>query len=122
MNRVVVTGMGLVTPFGCGGEHNWNKLISGNPSAKKITKFDVKDYKCQVACEVPHGNGDNGTFNAEEWIEKKELKKIDDLGADSLDTVELVMAFEEAFDVEIPDEKAATILTVGDAISHLETD
>ena len=48
-------------------------------------------------------------------------KFIDDLGADSLDTVELVMAFEEAFDVEIPDEKAETILTVGDAISHLET-
>ena len=47
---------------------------------------------------------------------------IDDLGADSLDTVELVMAFEEAFDVEIPDDKAETILTVGDAISHLETD
>ena len=45
---------------------------------------------------------------------------IDDLGADSLDTVELVMAFEEAFDVEIPDEKAETILTVGDAITHLE--
>ena len=45
----------------------------------------------------------------------------DDLGADSLDTVELVMAFEEAFDVEIPDEKAETILTVGDAISHLES-
>ncbi len=45
---------------------------------------------------------------------------VDDLGADSLDTVELVMAFEEAFDVEIPDEKAETILTVGDAISHLE--
>tara|TARA_B000000609_G_C23967638_1_gene237515 strand:+ start:163 stop:396 length:234 start_codon:yes stop_codon:yes gene_type:complete len=50
-----------------------------------------------------------------------EAKFIDDLGADSLDTVELVMAFEEAFDVEIPDEKAETILTVGDAISHLES-
>ena len=49
-----------------------------------------------------------------------DAKFIDDLGADSLDTVELVMAFEEAFDVEIPDEKAETIFTVGDAISHLE--
>ncbi len=49
-----------------------------------------------------------------------DAKFIDDLGADSLDTVELVMAFEEAFDVEIPDEKAETILTVGDAISHLK--
>ncbi len=51
-----------------------------------------------------------------------DAKFIDDLGADSLDTVELVMAFEEAFDVEIPDDKAESILTVGDAISHLETD
>ena len=52
---------------------------------------------------------------------KEDAKFIDDLGADSLDTVELVMAFEEAFDVEIPYEKAETILTVGDAISHLES-
>ena len=51
----------------------------------------------------------------------EDAKFIDDLGADSLDTVELVMAFEEAFDVEITDEKAETILTVGDAISHLES-
>ena len=51
----------------------------------------------------------------------EDAKFIDDLGADSLDTVELVMAFEEAFDVEIPDEKAEPILTVGDAISHLES-
>mgnify|MGYP001396912598 FL=1 len=51
----------------------------------------------------------------------EEAKFIDDLGADSLDTVELVMAFEEAFDVEIPDEKAETILTVRDAITHLES-
>jgi acyl carrier protein len=49
-----------------------------------------------------------------------DAKFIDDLGADSLDTVELVMAFEEAFDVESPDDKAETILTVGDAIAHLE--
>ena len=51
----------------------------------------------------------------------EDAKFIDDLGADSLDTVELVMAFEEAFDVEIPDEKAETILTVRDAITHLES-
>ena len=51
----------------------------------------------------------------------EDAKFIDDLGADSLDTVELVMAFEEAFDIEIPDEKAEKILTVGDAISHLES-
>ena len=78
MNRVVVTGMGLVTPFGCGKEHNWNSLLIGKSSASRITKFDVSEYKCQVACEVPTGNGDKGTFNAEDWIEKKEIKKLDD--------------------------------------------
>ncbi len=78
MKRVVVTGMGLVTPFGCGKIQNWNSLISTKSSAKKITKFDATKYKCQVACEVPVGNGENGTFNAEDWIERKELKKIDD--------------------------------------------
>ena len=60
-----------------------------------------------------------GIYDMEKITE--DAKFIDDLGADSLDTVELVMAFEEAFDVEIPDEKAETILTVGDAISHLES-
>ena len=73
MKRVVVTGMGLVTPFGCGQSHNWSNLISGKSGAGKITKFDPTNYKCQVACEVPTGNGEHGTFKAEDWIEKKEL-------------------------------------------------
>ena len=76
MKRVVVTGMGLVTPFGCGKSQNWNSLISAKSGATKITKFDSTKYKCQVACEVPIGNGENGTFNAEDWIEKKEVKSI----------------------------------------------
>ena len=78
MKRVVVTGMGLVTPFGCGKSQNWNSLISAKSGATKITKFDSTKYKCQVACEVPIGNGENGTFNSEDWIEKKEIKKIDE--------------------------------------------
>jgi len=51
---------------------------------------------------------------------KKESSFVDDLGADSLDTVELVMAFEEEFSVEIPDDAAETIVTVGDAVNFLE--
>ena len=78
MKRVVVTGMGLVTPLGCGIKTNWKNLISGISGASKITKFDASNQKCQVACEVPIGDGENGTFNAEEWVEKKEIKKIDD--------------------------------------------
>ena len=78
MKRVVVTGMGLVTPLGCGTDLNWKNLISGKSGAGTISRFDASNFKCQVACEVPLGDGNDGTYNAEDWIEKKELKKIDD--------------------------------------------
>ncbi len=78
MNRVVVTGIGLVTPLGCGTGNNWKNLIGGNSGARRITKFDPENYKCQVACEVPQEIGNKDSFIAEEWIEKKELKKLDD--------------------------------------------
>ena len=75
MKRVVVTGMGLVTPLGCGTEINWKNLISGVSGAKNISKFDVSNYKCQVACEVPLDKDLEGSFIEEQWIDKKELKK-----------------------------------------------
>ena len=78
MKRVVVTGLGLVTPLGCGVSYNWKNLLSGTSSSKNISKFDAKNFKCKVACEVPLGSHDQGKFNPEEWIEKKEIKKIDD--------------------------------------------
>ncbi len=78
MKRVVVTGIGLVTPLGCGKEVNWENLISGKSGATNITKFDAKNFKCQVACEVPQDIEVKGSFLPEEWIEKKEIKKIDD--------------------------------------------
>ena len=78
MKRVVVTGMGLVTPLGCGKDLNWQKLLSGTSGARKITKFDATNFKCQVACEVPQHSNIDGAFDPEMWIEKKEIKKIDD--------------------------------------------
>ena len=78
MRRVVVTGAGMVTPLGCGVGYNWEQLIKGVSGAGKISKFNIKDSKCKVACEVPLGDGKDGTFNADDWIERKEIKKIDD--------------------------------------------
>ena len=62
MKRVVVTGIGLVPPLGCGTEINWKNLISGVSGAKKISKFDASNYKCQVACEVPIDSEIDGSF------------------------------------------------------------
>src|SRR5258708_17295215 len=78
MRRVVVTGMGMLTPLGCGVEPTWQRLLKGESGAKKIDTFDVSDISCKIACVVPRGDGSNGTFNADQWMEPKEQRKVDD--------------------------------------------
>ncbi len=78
MRRVVVTGMGMITPLGCGVLHNWDMITKGKSGANKIKNFNAENLKCGIACEVPREPDQPGSFIAEEWIEKKEIKKIDD--------------------------------------------
>ena len=78
MRRVVVTGLGLVTPLGAGVEHVWSRLIAGESGAGRVDSFEVDDLPCQIACQVPRGDGANGTFNADIWMEPKEQRKVDD--------------------------------------------
>ena len=78
MRRVVVTGMGMLTPLGCGVEPTWARLIKGESGAKKIDRFDVSDVACKVACSIPRGDGSNGTFNPDQWMEPKEQRKVDE--------------------------------------------
>jgi 3-oxoacyl-[acyl-carrier-protein] synthase II len=77
MRRVVVTGLGMVTPLGCGVEHNWKRLIAGESGAKKIDTFEVSDIACRIAGVIPVGDGTNGTYNADQWMEPKEQRKVD---------------------------------------------
>jgi 3-oxoacyl-[acyl-carrier-protein] synthase II len=78
MRRVVITGLGLVTPLGCGVEATWSRLLDGKSGAKRIETFDVSDITCQIACIVPRGDGTNGTFNPDDWMEPKDQRKVDD--------------------------------------------
>jgi 3-oxoacyl-[acyl-carrier-protein] synthase II len=77
MRRVVVTGLGMVTPLGCGVEANWSRLIAGESGARKIDTFEVSDISCQIAGVIPVGDGTNGTYNADQWMEPKEQRKVD---------------------------------------------
>jgi 3-oxoacyl-[acyl-carrier-protein] synthase II len=77
MRRVVVTGMGMVTPLGCGVETTWSRLIAGESGAKRVDAFDVSDLPCKVACAIPYGDGSNGTYNPDQWMEPKEQRKVD---------------------------------------------
>lgn len=78
MRRVVVTGLGMVTPLGCGVEATWKRLLAGESGAVQIETFDVSDLPCKIACVVPRGDGTNGTFNPDQWMEPKEQRKVDD--------------------------------------------
>ena len=78
MRRVVITGVGLVSPLACGAEQTWSKLIAGESGAGVIESFDVSDLACKVACQVPRGDGSGGTYNPDDWMEPKEQKRVDE--------------------------------------------
>lgn len=78
MRRVVVTGLGMVTPLACGVEETWRRLIDGESGAGPITRFDASHLATTYACEIPRGDGSDGTFNPDDWMEPKEQRKVDD--------------------------------------------
>jgi 3-oxoacyl-[acyl-carrier-protein] synthase II len=78
MRRVVVTGLGMVTPLACGVEASWHRLLNGESGASRIEKFDVSDLQAKIACQVPRGDGSDGTFNPDQWMEPREQRKVDD--------------------------------------------
>ena len=77
MRRVVVTGLGLVTPLACGVEESWAALLAGKSGASRITKFKTEDLATKIACQVPFGDGANGTFNPDQWVDAKEQRRMD---------------------------------------------
>src|ERR1700728_1178617 len=78
MRRVVVTGLGMVTPLACGVEPTWRRLLAGESGIGRVETFEVADIPCKIAGQVPRGDGTDGTFNPDQWMEPKEQRKVDD--------------------------------------------
>ena len=78
MRRVVVTGLGMVTPLACGVDATWRRLLDGENGANRISGFEVDDMACQIACQLPRGDGSDGTYNPDDWMEPKEQRKVDE--------------------------------------------
>ncbi|MDG3443733.1 beta-ketoacyl-ACP synthase II [Nitrospirillum amazonense] len=78
MRRVVITGLGLVTPLGTGVEHSWKQLLDGKSGIRAIDTFDVSDLPAKIGGMVPRGDGTNGTFNPDLTVPTKDQKKMDD--------------------------------------------
>jgi 3-oxoacyl-[acyl-carrier-protein] synthase II len=68
----------MVTPLACGVEETWNRLLAGQSGAGPITRFDASQVVTQYACEIPFGDGTDGTFNPDDWMEPKDRRKVDD--------------------------------------------
>ena len=78
MRRVVVTGLGMVTPLASGVEETWSRLLDGQSGAGPITHFDASNVVTKYACEIPFGDGSDGSFNPDDWMEPKDRRKVDD--------------------------------------------
>jgi 3-oxoacyl-[acyl-carrier-protein] synthase II len=77
LRRVVVTGMGIVSPLGCGVEPTWSNLLAGRSGARRIEEFQVDDLACQIACRIPLGSAADGKFSPDDWMDVKEQRKVD---------------------------------------------
>lgn len=77
MRRVVVTGLGIVSPLACGVEETWSRLLKGQSGAGPITRFDASELPARIACEIPMGDGTDGTYDPDAWVPAKDQRKID---------------------------------------------
>jgi len=119
MRRVVVTGLGMVTPLGCGVEATWSRLIAGESAVRKIDTFEVSDITCKIAGMIPYGDGSNGTYNPDQWMEPKEQRKVDKF------IVYAMCAAKQALDdagwhPKSPDEQNSTGVMIGAGIGGVE--
>ncbi|MEO1919137.1 MAG: beta-ketoacyl-ACP synthase II [Paracoccaceae bacterium] len=77
MRRVVVTGLGMVTPLACGVEETWKCILDGQSGAGTIGRFDASHLATDYACDIPLGDGSDGTFNPDDWMTPKDARKVD---------------------------------------------
>ncbi|NOX40783.1 MAG: beta-ketoacyl-ACP synthase II [Alphaproteobacteria bacterium] len=120
MRRVVVTGLGMVSPLACGAKESWSRLLAGKSGAATITRFDASHLATDYACEVPRGDGSDGTFNPEDWMSVKELRKIDDFILYGVAAAEMAVT-DAGWKPEGEEDRLRTGVMIGSGIGGLST-
>ena len=118
MRRVVVTGLGLVTPLACGVEETWSRLLAGKSGAQPITKFKTDDLPTKIACQVPRGDGSDGTFNADQWVDPKEQRRMDDFIIFGLAAAKQAVT-DSGWEPKTEEERCRTGVLIGSGIGGL---
>ncbi len=120
MRRVVVTGLGMLSPLACGVEASWARLLAGESGAGQIKHFDASNLPCQIACEIPLGDGANGTFNADDWVAPKDQRKIDRFITYALTAAEQAVT-DADWKPEDEESRQRTGVLIGSGIGGIET-
>jgi 3-oxoacyl-[acyl-carrier-protein] synthase II len=118
MKRVVVTGMGLVSPLGCGVDVTWERLISGHSGVRAIQSFDVADLPAKIAAQVPQGETSEGGFNADDWVSPKDQRRMDKFIVYALAATEQAVT-DAAWKPEDEEERLRTGVLIGSGIGGL---
>jgi 3-oxoacyl-[acyl-carrier-protein] synthase II len=120
MRRVVVTGLGLVTPLASGVEETWTRLLDGQSGAGPITHFDASNVATKYACEIPYGDGTDGTFNPDDWMEPKERRKVDDFILYGIAAAEMAVR-DSGWSPEDEEARLRTGVMIGSGIGGLQS-
>ncbi len=119
LRRVVVTGIGMVSPLGGNVDHTWTRILDGQSGAGRVTEFDVSDLPAQIACRIPVGDGSDGTFNADDWMEPKEQRKVDPFILYAMAAADQALA-DADWHPETDEDQIATGVLVGSGIGGIE--
>src|SRR5262245_59745048 len=118
LRRVVITGLGLVTPLGCGVEASWSRLLAGQSGARRIEEFPVDDLACQIGCFVPRGPLSEGKFNPDDWMKPKEQRKVDDFIIYAMAAAQQALT-DSGWKADTADKQERTGSMIGSAIGGL---
>ncbi|HKG85267.1 MAG TPA: beta-ketoacyl-ACP synthase II [Beijerinckiaceae bacterium] len=118
MRRVVVTGVGMVSPLGCGAEASWQRLLAGESGGAKIESFETADLACRIACQIPRGDGSDGSFNPDQWMEPKEQRKVDPFIVYAMTAATQALQ-DAAWKPQTADEQNATGVLIGSGIGGI---
>jgi 3-oxoacyl-[acyl-carrier-protein] synthase II len=119
MRRVVVTGMGMVTPLGSGVETVWSRLLAGKNGAVRISDFEVSDLPSKIACRIPRGDGTDGTFNPDLSMEPKEQRKVDDFIIFGMGAADEALT-DSGWEPKSEDDRCATGVMFGSGIGGID--
>ena len=118
MRRVVVTGLGIVTPLATGIEETWGRLIAGESGAGPISKFDASDLPCRIAFEVRRGDGTNGTLNPDQWLDPKDQRRNDEFIQYAMIAAQQALK-DSGYEIKTPEQQFRTGVLVGAGIGGL---